>query len=126
MGFSTTLFCGVDYNRKTYNSLYDVEQDVEEINNIIKMCWQRITGLSLITSPKEFLPADEDGPTDYLQSILREIGELEESLQEAYTEKAYLQLLIDNWAACHKDGKAINPPDSVKWNSAFLCGDYIE
>ena len=36
MGWSTELFCNISFNRKTYNSLSEVESDIEETKDILQ------------------------------------------------------------------------------------------
>ena len=37
-----------------------------------------------------------------------------------------LEYLRDNWEHCHNDkGLAIDPPENIQWDTAFLDGDFV-
>ena len=48
-------------------------------------------------------------------------------LIEEYSIELYkLNILLSNWDACHDEsGLAINPPDGIGWQTAFLDGDFV-
>ena len=55
MGWSTELFCNISFNKKTYNSLYDVERDIEECKDLMKVCVDKLRALALMTEPQKML-----------------------------------------------------------------------
>lgn len=122
MGWSTNLFCNISFHKKTYNTKYEVLDEIDELNGLIKVCEDRIKAFALITEPKKFCSEEED-PQLYLSMGVQE--NLEE-LQEYYIEKYKLELLLDNWDISHKDGYAIKLPDNIHWDSAYVDGDFIE
>ena len=41
-------------------------------------------------------------------------------------ERFKLGILLGSWEDCHnKEGLAINPPDSIQYDTAFLDGDFV-
>lgn len=124
MGWSTELFCNITFNKKTYNSLGSVESDLGNVEDMIKYNESLLRDLALITEPKKMLNLDED--EDVLSKIRIMLNEAFEELHDLYIEKYKLELLIDCWSNCHnKDGLAIDPPENISWDSAFLKGDFV-
>lgn len=124
MGWSTSLFCNVEFNRETYNSLYEVQDKLDEVNKGIKSCESTLRDLVVCQNPSIFV--DKDSQDSPYWTMIRTFEENMELLEEYYIEKYKLLLLIDNWDNCHnKEGLAINTPDNVKWDSAFLEGDFV-
>lgn len=128
MGWCTDLFCNISYNRKTYNSKYDVEQDLEEVNNMIKYFTNKLRNLAFMTEPQKLLNCkDCEGfdlnPADVVN---QEFDEALEGLEEYLYKKFALDYLIDNWENCHnEEGLAIGPPEGISWNTAYLDGDFV-
>lgn len=123
MGWSSNLFCNINFNRETYNSKYEVENKIEELENSIKNAKEMIKSLVLITEPKKFCSEDND-PLFWIQHTTDEWIEL---LEENTIELYKLNLLLENWENCHnKEGLAIYPPETIRWDTSFLCGDFIK
>lgn len=121
MGFGTTLYTDIYFNRETYNYLIDVERDLEETNNLINVIEKDLEGLALITEPKKFCEEGQD-PLWFLQSKVKD--NLEE-LNELYVKRYKLSLLIDAWEKCHNEkGLAIPAPSEIR-DKAFLSGDFV-
>lgn len=123
MGWSTDLFCNISFHKKTYNTKYEVQDEIDELEGLIKLCEDRIKAFALITEPKKFCSEEED-PQLYLSMGVQE--NLQE-LQDYYIEKYKLEMLLDNWDNCHDvKGLAIEPPAGVHYDSAFLSGDFVK
>lgn len=123
MGWQTDLFTNITFNRKTYNSLGEVESDFEETNNMIKHYEEDLRSLALITEPKKFCDEEQD-PMWYLT---HKVNECLEELQDLYVERYKLAILIDDWEKCHdEEGYAIPFPENSNWDSAFLEGDFVK
>lgn len=120
MGWSTNLFCNIEFHKKTYNNKYDVEERIQQLNEIIDSYKNCLYSYIIMTEPTKYFGED---PLDTINCNFKDIME---SLEECYIERYKLELLIDNWDNCHKDGLAIAPPDSIKWNTAYLDGDFIK
>lgn len=124
MSWSTELFCNVSYNRETFNSKYEVLNKLDEINKCIDTCKKTLRDLALITEPNKFFSNDSD--SDLYYQITKEVEDNIELLDEYFTEKYKLSLLLENWDNCHnKDGLAIDPPEDIDWNTAYLNGDFV-
>ena len=77
----------------------------------------------MMTEPSKFCPEDYD-PLIWMHNEFQDsIDLIEEYLVELYK----LNLLLSNWDSCHDEsGLAINPPDEITWETAFLDGDFVK
>lgn len=125
MGWSTNLFCNIIFNKETFNSRCEVEAKIEELNNLIDFVKDRVKSFVIITEPNKMLGEEErKDPLFYLSKTIKE--DLEE-LEDYIIEKWKLEMLLENWDACHnKEGLAIDPPENIHWDIAFLSGDFIK
>lgn len=123
MSWSTDLFCEISFNRDTFNSKYEVERAIEEVDNSIKDSKQNLSELALITDPSVLFNRDESP----YYTIKKMVKELLEDLQEDIVRRYKLSILLDNWERCHEKetGLAIYPPDNINWDTAYLCGDFV-
>lgn len=122
MAHSTDLYCCIEFNRKTYNYKSEVESDLEDINESISRCEKRLRDLALMTEPSKFAGKEED-PYYFVTNTLEDNLEL---LQEYIIERYKLEMLLEKWDTCHNEkGLAIDPPDDMHYDSAFLRGDYV-
>lgn len=124
MGWSTDLFCNINFHKETYNSLYEVEEKIDEYHHLIDICKSTLRKLAYMTEFDKFYNKDDyNNADDYLS---RELHDSLDELEDYYHELFKLEYLRDNWDACHnKEGLAINPPEDIKWNSAYLSGDFV-
>lgn len=123
MGWATNLFCDITFYKQTYNSKYEVESKIEELNESIKYNEEYLKKLAFITEPGKFFN-NEENVFFAIDSAVREALEI---LEEDYIEKYKLTLLLDNWDMCHtKEGLAIDPPDNIGYDTAYLSGDFIK
>ena len=126
MGWSTDLVCTISFNKKTYDSLYDVENDINELKEAIKNAKGAIRDAVLMTEPDKMYDKETyASPYDYLKDMYETNMEM---LEEYMYDLFKLEYLRDNWNKCHdvSTGLAIDPPDDVKYDSAFLSGDFIK
>lgn len=124
MGWSTNLFCNVSFSRKTYNSKYEVEDELEKVNNAIAICASDLRDLAIMTEPEKFYnKGDYDNALCFISYQLKNTIEI---LEEAYVDRYKLELLLDNWDASHnKEGFAVDKPKEIEWNTAYVYGDFI-
>lgn len=123
MGWGTTLVCGIYYNKKTYDTKYSVEEELEDLNDRLRDLREDILLLSAATDPNKVFPKSEEPLTELRRRIKEDLEEIDEVTIDIFK----LELLLENWDACHdKDGYAIDTPDNIEWDSAFLYGDFIE
>ena len=122
MGWSTDLFCNIEFNKETFNHKSDVENRIFEYKTYLQNVKDHLRDLYMITEPSKFCPENYD-PLIWLSNEFRDaIDSIEEYTIELYK----LELLLDNWDACHNsEGLAINPIDGVSWETAFLDGDFV-
>lgn len=121
MGFGTYLYTDLYFNRKTYNSLYEVEEDFKRAQDRISHARARLKVLAFMTEPQKFC-VNEESPDTYLEQELEyALEELEEALIDTYK----LNMLKECWKETHdSEGKAIRPSDEER--KPFICGDFIE
>lgn len=123
MSWETRLFTSISFNRATYNSRYDVESDLNEINGLIETCKKTIRDLIVMTEPNKFFNNKESNP--YLEMTVEYENQIE-LLEELILKKYKLRILLNDWDDCHDvNGLAINPPDSINYDTAYLDGDFI-
>lgn len=125
MSWSTELFCNVSFNRETFNSKLEVEDRISELDSYIEAAKKRLYNLAIMTEPNKFYDKGQyDSPYSFIQD---EFDSNYELLEESIEQRAKLYILLNNWDRCHtEDGLAINPPDSIKWNTAYLDGDFVK
>lgn len=122
MAWSTELFCSISFNRETFNSRYEVECKIEEVEKCLQLAKDSLFNLAIMTEPQKFCPEDLD-PLSWVQCEFRENMEL---IEDYIVELSNLKLLLDNWDNCHnEEGLAIYPPDNIEWDTAYLCGDFV-
>lgn len=124
MSWETRLFCGISFNRKTYNNKYEVENDIEELEACINTCERELQDLAIMTEPEKFMSKEDyESPYDF---VYQKVSGNIDLLKEYSVEKAQLELLLNEWDHCHdKNGLAI-PPEQSMWNVAYLDGDFIK
>lgn len=126
MGWSTELFCNIHFNRKSYNSLYEVEEDIAMYEKSIRHCKDEIRTAVFMTEPDKLYNKDEySSPLDFLKELYENNMEV---LEENMYELQKLYYLKENWDQCHdkNTGLAVPPPDHIQWNTAYLDGDFIK
>lgn len=127
MGWATDLYCNISFNRKTYNSLYEVEEDIKETEYIIQMIKDKIKAYALMTEPNKLVTWDNEKYDNLLIQIEDEVSQLLKEIEEYYFDLVKLNYLRDNWEYCHnKEGLAIPPPKEFSWNTAYLDGDFVK
>ena len=128
MGWSTELFCNISFNRKTYNSIYEVEKDIDECKSMIQLYIDKLRTLAVMTEPQKMLNCKdcEENDIDPIDVINTEFNRIIEELDDYKFELFRLEYLRDNWEYCHnKEGLAINPPKDISWDTAYLDGDFV-
>lgn len=125
MGWSTDLFCNITFNKETYNYLYEVENRIEDLQKCIAVCKEELRDLAIMTEPNKFFDSEEND--SIYGAVSQRVTDNLEILEEYIVELYKLYLLKDNWKECHnEEGLAIAPPDNIKWDSAFLDGDFVK
>lgn len=124
MSWSTELFCNLSFNRETFNSKFEVQDKIKELDECINTCKKELRDMALMTEPAKFMgKEDESDPYFFVTSKVEDSLEL---LEEYTIERYKLQVLLENWENCHnEEGLAIYPPDGVNWDTAYLHGDFV-
>lgn len=124
MSWSTELFCNLSFNRETFNSKFEVEDKIKELDECINTCKKELRDMALMTEPSKFMgKEDESNPYLFITSKVEDSLEL---LEEYTIERYKLCVLLENWENCHnEEGLAIYPPDGVNWDTAYLHGDFV-
>jgi len=123
MGWGTTLTTDIYYNRKTYNSKYEVESDLQECEEILNTIKGDIKALVVCTEPAKMMPQDEGW--EPLEWLVRTIEIKLKDLEEQIAERDNLVFLLDKWDECHdKEGYAIPCPDE-QYGKSYLDGDFV-
>lgn len=124
MSWSTELFCRIGFSHETYNNIDEVQDKLEQLNKEIETCEQSIRDLVIMTEPAKFYnKEDYDSPYSFVYQEYRDNMEL---LEELLIDRYKITLLLDNWDQCHRNDVAIDPPENVHYDSAFLWGDFVK
>lgn len=123
MGFQTDLFTTLTFNHQTFNSRYDVNDELNETEKLIKYYENKLYSIGVMTEPKKYCD-DDDDPIAFINS---EINDSLKELDDLYVERFKLQLVLETWNQSHdEDGFAIPVPNNVPWNAAYIDGDFIK
>ena len=123
MSYSTDLWCCISFNGRTYNNKDNVERDLDAVREELYNARETISRLVFMTEPQKFYQADGES---VIELLTEELKSALEALEEYHCKELQLIYLLDNWDACHKDGKAIKPPKEIDCCTAFLDGDFIQ
>lgn len=124
MSYSTDLWCCISFNGRTYNNKDDVERDLDVIRMELYSARETISRLVFMTEPQKFYQAN--GEESVADQLNYELESALETLEEYHCKELQLIYLLDNWDACHKDGKAVKPPKGIDCCTAFINGDFIQ
>lgn len=124
MGWSTELYTSITYNRKTYNTKFQVESDLEEARDAAQRVRERIMQLAAITDPAKYMPEDWSDPLEWLNHAL---DEALEALEDATIDIWKLEYLLQEWDNCHlPDGSARPMPQGLSMTDSYIWGDFID
>lgn len=121
MSQSTRLFTTINFAGKTYNSLKEVENELQDIEIRINDLKSNLRVLAYMTEPNKMKPEDVT-VSEYLEA---NVNYLYTEFEELFVKRYKLEMLLDEWDKCHNnEGLGINPPDDVKYKS-FIDGDFV-
>ena len=122
MGFQTDLFTTLTFSRETFNSRYDVEEQLNDTEKLIKHYENKLYSLGVMTEPKKYC-GDEEDPLAFINV---EIKSTLEELKDCYIDQYKLELVLETWDKTHDaDGYAIKRPDNLPWDASYIDGDFI-
>lgn len=121
MSQSTRLFTTINFAGKTYNSLNEVKNELQDIEIRINDLKSNLRVLAYMTEPNKMKPEDAT-VSEYLDA---NVNYLYSEFEELFVKRYKLEMLIEEWDKCHNnEGLGINPPDDVKYKS-FIDGDFV-
>lgn len=129
MSWETRALVEINFYKKTYNSLYEVEADLNDNKDSLKMLKERIQSLVMITEPKKFCE-DGDDPVWWLE---QQVKQALEEYEDTYDEILKLEYLVGSWDKMHdpethkalplpkdKEGKEIMMDDLQRIDGDFI------
>lgn len=123
MSWSTELFCNLSFSRETFNSKEEVQERINEVSTYLQIAKDNLRNMIMMTEPQKFCPENYD-PFIWMSN---ECKDSLEDIEEYSIELYKLRTLEYYWDKCHnEEGLAIDPPEDVHWDSAFLTGDFIK
>lgn len=130
MGWETDLITSISFNRETYQTKYQVEEDLKDVKQSIQDIKRYISDFAMMTEPEKFMPKDENNETSPFEWVHGTLDSLFEELDGYYYDKVKLEILLEDWDKCHtKDGKPIIPKGKMRkvlyGNIAYIDGDFI-
>lgn len=123
MGWGTTLFCGIYYSKQTYKSKDSVIYAISKLEKDIEEAKAELTNLVYTTEFSKFFEGSKAEIRDNIKEILEENFSI---IENSINQRASLLYLLENWDSCHtKEGKPIEPPSNIEWDTAYIEGDFI-
>lgn len=124
MSWSTELFCNLSFNRETFNSKFEVQDKIKELDENINTCKRELRDMALMTEPSKFM--DKEDWSDPYFFVTSKVEDSLELLEEYTIERYKLHVLLNNWENCHnEENLAIYPPDGISCDTAYLHGDFV-
>lgn len=119
MGWQTDVLTQVVFNRETYNCLYEVEEEIESNNKIIRQLIDEIVVMAL-SRPEDLLLHNEEMT---ILDCLQELKDKIESLQEYSINNYKLECLKENFNL--RSGDFIDNPNKKGAIKKWLIDNYI-
>lgn len=119
MSWSTYLLTQIEFPRKSYTSLTQVFDDMDEAQKQIKFAKDTLQNLAFITEPQKFC-GEEDDPMMWLK---RELENAMEMYEESLIELENLRTLAVAWKNIKREGDQFAPPPFEE--ESYLYGDFI-
>lgn len=94
MGWGLEFKANIYLSKETYNTEYEVEQEIENLIESINRCKRRLA-LMIAANPSTFI--DKGDEVDPLYDLDNKINDHLEMLEEDIVHRYRLQLLLDNW-----------------------------
>lgn len=104
MGWGTYCNAELYFSRETFNSKYEVEEELKDVRNNMKRIEQQIAMLCA-GNAKDLLNCKdcENYPMDAVDVLTTKLNELKEWYQESVVDEYRLELLLENWDTRHGD-----------------------
>ena len=118
----TILWCWKSFYKQTYNTLGQIEDEIEECDHMIK--YDKATILDLITTTDPKLRGDGENKSvpESFSNMIGEFNYLIENLIENISVRDDLVEVRERWSKCHDEkGVALdNTPFENSFDTAFI------
>ena len=116
MGWDTSIYTDISFNRKTYKHKSEVEEDIEELKDSIEQVKKDLLKLVYITEPRKFMSKEDLEMADVDRWLEEKFNDDWEMLQNDIVELWKLEILLGEWDNCHdKAGNPIRRHISVEY-----------
>lgn len=119
MGWQTDVITKIVFNKETYNSIYEIEEEIESNNKCIQNIKDELYVMT-IARPEDLLIHNEEMD---LLGLQRDVRDKLELLEECIIENYKLEILKDNFDV--RDGDYINNPERVDNVKKWLVDNFI-
>lgn len=126
MSYGTYLTTTIIFNRQTFDSLWQVREALDKVNEELADAKRMIHELTMITDPSKFMAPDELERSTPYEWVSARTKDLLDTIEDLAAEKYRLEILEQEWNNCHtSDGRPINAPYDTD-EFSFLDGDYLK
>ena len=119
MGWQTDVITQIVFNKETYNSIYEIEEEIECNNKCIQNIKDELYAMT-IARPEDLLIHNEEMD---LLGLQRDVRDKLELLEECIIENYKLEILKDNFDL--RDGDYINNPEKTQNINKWLVAHFI-
>lgn len=119
MGWQTDVITQIVFNKETYNSIYEIEAEIECNNKCIQNIKDELYVMT-IARPEDLLIHNEEMD---LLGLQRDVRDKLELLEESIIENYKLEILRDNFNL--RDGDYINNPEKTQNIKKWLVDNFI-
>lgn len=119
MGWQTDVITQIVFNKETYNSIYEIEEEIECNNKCIQNIKDELYAMT-IARPEDLLIHNEEMD---LLGLQRDVRDKLELLEECIIENYKLEILKDNFDL--RDGDYINNPEKTQNIKKWLVDNFI-
>ena len=119
MGWQTDVITQIVFNKETYNTIYEIESEIEDNNRCIQNIKDELYVMT-IARPEDLLIHNEEMD---LFGFQRDVRDKLELLEESIIENYKLEILRDNFNL--RDGDYINNPEKTQNIKKWLVDNFI-
>lgn len=119
MGWQTDVITQLVFNKETYNSIYEIEEEIESNNKCIQNIKDELYVMA-IARPEDLLIHNEEMD---LLGLQRDVKDKLELLEECIIDNYKLELLKENFDL--RDGDFIKNPERVSNIKKWLVDNFI-
>lgn len=119
MGWQTDVITQLVFNKETYNSIYEIEEEIESNNKCIQNIKDELYVMT-IARPEDLLIHNEEMD---LLGLQRDVKDKLDLLEECIINNYKLELLKENFDL--RDGDFIKNPERVSNIKKWLVDNYI-